>query len=625
MEIKFEGEINSVLNGIKVLGDTLGFEVCQDGIPVKVELGSGNIEVGFKHGNGFIKSKTKNHFFRALGLLVENLQKGKDFHITEEPQFEMNGIMADVSRNAVLTVESIKKLLEIMAVMGLNMMMLYMEDTYEVPGRPYFGYMRGRYSYDELKECDDYANMFGIEIIPCIQTLAHLEQVLKWNYANNMKDTSDILLAECDETYHFIEEMIKAASAPFRSKRIHLGMDEAHNLGLGRYLDKHGYKRRFDIMSSHLNKVKEITDKYGLKPMIWSDMYFRLGSKTGDYYDVNAVIPQDVIKEIPDNMGLVYWDYYHNEEDSYSVFLRKHKDFGKEVIFAGGIWTWNGICVNYGKTFTATNAALASCKKEGIKMVFATIWGDNGAETNIFNALLGMQLYAEHGYAKEIRRENLKERFEFCTKGKYDAFMELSKADTLPGQKSDVANPSKYLLWQDILIGMFDRHVEYLQLGQYYSDLQKKMQKHIDENAKWKIVYEMPCKLCSVLSIKSTIGVEIKNCYDRKDTDALRLISQEKLVVLFERVEELRLAHKEQWFKTQKPFGWEIIDIRYGGLLARVNTAITRITEYLNGEVERLEELEAERLYFDCFDMPKGPGFGYCNLYHRIISASPIG
>jgi N-acetyl-beta-hexosaminidase len=220
-----------------------------------------------------------------------------------------------------------------MAVMGLNMMMLYMEDTYEVPGRPYFGYMRGRYSYDELKECDDYANMFGIEIIPCIQTLAHLEQVLKWNYANNMKDTSDILLAECDETYHFIEEMIKAASAPFRSKRIHLGMDEAHNLGLGRYLDKHGYKRRFDIMGSHLNKVKEITDKYGLKPMIWSDMYFRAASENGDYYDEKAEITQELADTVPKGVQLVYWDYYHDDEQFYRNFIKLHEKFGSKPIF----------------------------------------------------------------------------------------------------------------------------------------------------------------------------------------------------------------------------------------------------------------------------------------------------
>jgi hexosaminidase len=625
MRISLQGEVNSFNEGIEILEHVLGFEICEEGIPVIVEMRSGNIEVGFEKGKGFIRAECKIHFFRALGLFLEHIKKNKDFYFKEEPQFKMNGIMIDVSRNSVLKVESIKKLLQIMAVMGLDVMMLYAEDTYEIPNRPYFGYMRGRYSYKELKECDDYADIFGIEIVPCIQTLGHLEHALKWNYANNVKDTSDIILEGCKDTYVLIEEMISAASAPFRSKKIHLGMDEAHNLGLGKYLDKNGYSKRFDIMSRHLNKVKEITDKYDLEPMIWSDMYFRLASKTGNYYDLNSEVPTEIIEEIPENMGLVYWDYYHNKEDIYSEFLRKHKTFGDNIIFAGGIWTWNGISVNYDKTFSTTNAGLKACKKEGVKNVFATLWGDNGAETNVFTALLGMQLFAEHGYSNDVSMVSLRERFEFCTKGKYDAFMDLSCPDTLPSVKSDIANPSKYLLWQDILIGLFDKHVQGLDLRAYYSYAEEKILNHIEDNNEWKFVFKMPAKLCSVLSIKSTLGVEIKKLYDMKDMEALKVIVQEKLPELYNRVNDLRLAHREQWFYTYKPFGWEIIDIRYGGLLARVNTAIHRITQYVNGDIKKLEELEEERMYFDLGDMPMEQGFGSCNQYHRIISVSPIG
>ncbi|MCM0649977.1 beta-N-acetylhexosaminidase [Clostridium swellfunianum] len=625
MDIYFNGDINALNGGIEILGKQLCFEVSEKGIPVIVEMRSGCIEVGFKEGRGYIKAERKIHFFRALGLFVEHMRKGEDFCIIEEPQFEMNGIMVDVSRNAVLKVKSIKKLLENMATMGLDMMMLYTEDTYEISGKPYFGYMRGRYSFNELKECDDYADIFGIEIVPCIQTLGHLEQALKWSYANNIRDTSDILLEGCEETYVFIEDMIKAASAQFRSKKIHLGMDEAHNLGLGRYLDKNGYSKRFDIMSRHINKVKEITDKYGLEPMIWSDMYFRLGSKAGEYYDLASEIPAEIIDEIPENLDLVYWDYYHNEEIIYTEFLKKHKTMGDNTIFAGGIWTWNGMAVNYHKSFVTTNAGLSACKKEGIKKVFATLWGDNGAETNVFTALLGLQLFAEHGYSKDISMKKLRERFEFCTKGKYDAFMDLSCIDTLPELKSDIANPSKYLLWQDILIGLFDKHVEGLDLKKYYSNTEEIMLRHVDDNKEWGFVFNMPAKLCSVLKIKSTLGVEIKKFYDLKDVEALQNISQNTLPELYNKINDLRLSHREQWLYTCKPFGWEVIDIRYGGTLARINTAIDRLNQYVKGDIDNIEELEEERLFFNHGDMPLEQGFGSCNLYHRIVSASPIG
>jgi len=37
------------------------------------------------------------------------------------------------------------------------------------------------------------------------------------------------------------------------------------------------------------------------------------------------------------------------------------------------------------------------------------------------------------------------------------------------------------------------------------------------------------------------------------------------------------------WFAEYKPFGWEVIDHRYGGLLARLDTAAKRLKAYAAG------------------------------------------
>ena len=79
--------------------------------------------------------------------------------------------------------------------MGYDTLMLYTEDTYEIDNQPLFGYMRGRYSQKELKELDVYANQYGIELIPCIQTLAHLNTLFRWPEYEKIQDINDILLA----------------------------------------------------------------------------------------------------------------------------------------------------------------------------------------------------------------------------------------------------------------------------------------------------------------------------------------------------------------------------------------------------------------------------------------------
>ena len=49
-----------------------------------------------------------------------------------------------------------------------------------------------------------------------------------------------------------------------------------------------------------------------------------------------------------------------------------------------------------------------------------------------------------------------------------------------------------------------------------------------------------------------------------------------------------------------KSFGFEVHDIRYGGLMMRFDTTKAYITAYLSGEMACIEELEQERLRFDC-------------------------
>lgn len=628
MKLNLYGNLKEFKKGIDILKNEIGLEVAEDGIPVKVKTTQGNINVKLENGRGEIKCAKRIEFFRALGLFIENAERKNTFEITEESQFEMNGPMIDVSRNAVLKVKSIKKFLRLMAVMGLNMLMLYTEDTYEVSDYPYFGYMRGRYSYDELKEIDNYADILGIEVIPCIQTLAHLEKFLRWRASEQFKDTSSVLLVGEPKVYELIENLIQTATAPFKTKRIHIGMDEAWGLGLGAYLKKNGYRVKNDIMNEHVAKVVQIVERLGLKPMMWSDMYFRIGSKTGSYYDLDTNITDEVVEAVPKNMQLVYWDYCTEDKGFYKDFINLHKKFKRDVIFAGGVWCWNGMVVNYRKAFNATNAALAACKEEGVREVIATMWGDDGAETNYFSAILGLQLYAEHGYSRELDNEKLKKRFEFCTGADFDAFRSISLIDEIPGTENEhtrlPSNPSKYLLYQDILVGLFDKYIQDINLGKYYTELEKDLTEYMKQNPSWSFVFDISVKLCSVLSIKSNIGIRLKEMYEINDLEGLKMITEKELPELYEKVDELRKSHRRQWMRTNKAFGWEIIDIRYGGVLARIDSAITRIENFIEGKIEKLEELEQERLYFDGPERPEGTIVGRGKYYTSIVSACPL-
>ena len=89
---------------------------------------------------------------RGFAKLVAAAKAGEDLTCEEHPFCKNNGAMVDVSRANVLSLDGVKFMMRKMALMGQNQLMLYTEDIIEVKARPYFGYMRGRYTVEEIKE-----------------------------------------------------------------------------------------------------------------------------------------------------------------------------------------------------------------------------------------------------------------------------------------------------------------------------------------------------------------------------------------------------------------------------------------------------------------------------------------
>jgi hexosaminidase len=620
--LNFLGDMTELANGLKLLAKSLDIQIDETGIPIEIKkVTAKKLNYHFDNEYGVIEYSSKTSFFRLLNLWLHQYNQGQFFNKQESIQFEKAGVMVDCSRNAVLHLDGMKILLKYMAKLGLNLAMLYTEDTYEVKEYPYFGYLRGRYTEEELKELDDYAFDLGIEMVPCIQTLGHLESALKYEYARSIRDTSDVVLVGEPKTYEFLEKLIHSASKPFRSKRIHIGMDEAFGLGTGVYHMRNGSRNRFEIMNEHLAEVVKITEKYGLEPMIWSDMYYRFGSKTGDYYDLDSNIPTEIIDGIP-NVDMVLWDYYHESEETYDILLRKHQTMKKKVIFAGGVWTWNGIAPNYGKSFETTKASLRSCKRNGIQEVFATLWGDDGGETPILSALPGLQLFADMSYRDEVDEVQMSKEFKHNTGYALAEFGLLNQFDETPGVAKNNINTSagsKILLWQDPLLGLFDANIAGLSMEKHYLQLAEDLGKLAHPNSDLTSIFEFYQQLAETLSLKAEIGLHLKKAYDSNDKELLQE-SLDTAITLKGSLNNLRLAHRKAWMEHNKPFGWEVLDIRYGGTIARMDTTIDRVTAYLNGELEEIAELKETKLPFsNTYNITEGTlGRGF---YKDIVTA----
>ena len=595
ISINIRGNLGSdIIEGLNIAAAVRGFEISDNGAAVNIVEGGEGYSVKGDKGEYTLTYGKKHELFRAVAMLCGLLENGEDkVDISGKSALEMCGVMLDCSRRAVPKTKTVKKLLARIAMMGMNTFMLYTEDVYELDDYPYFGYMRGRYTKEELLDISYHAKLFGIELIPCIQTLAHLRAALRWDYAAGMKENPDVLLIDEEKTYRFIESMIKFWRGVCDTDKIHIGMDEAHGVGLGEYLNRHGFCDRFELMTRHIGRVLEITGKYGFKPMMWSDMFFRIGSAKRDYYDSDVSFPEWLPGKIPGEMSLVYWDYYHENKSFYKAMMSNHKKLGAEIVFAGGAWVWRGLGPLYKKTFDTAFPALSACREEGIDKIFVTMWGDDGGEVNFNTMLPGIQLYAEYNYNDKVDKDTLDKNFRLCTGYDAEAFYAFDLDNMETNSETAV---SKQILYQDVLCGLFDKNNSCFDLKTVY---EKKLGalNSIEPQKGLETLLEYYKALTELLIKKCDIGINIRKAYEKDDKAALSEYAR-KLDEIYSAYEKYHAVLYTLWHETNKAFGFDRFEKRLGGVLIRLKTAQRKLTEYCRGEIPRIEELDEKLLWF---------------------------
>ena len=546
------------------------------------------LEVDIQKEGAVIRAEDVNALARGFFLLARAQKEQWGARaIRQHRHFSSCGVMVDVSRNAVLKMDAVKQYLNQLACLGMNLFMLYTEDTFEVPEYPAFGYLRGGYTLAQIREIDDYAASLGIEVVPCIQTLAHLTQFLQWREANSLADQPDILLIDAPETYDFIEAEIRAISGCVRSRRIHIGMDEAHGVGLGRYYAQHGPTDRFALLVRHLDRVVEICGKYGLSPMMWSDMFFRLGSPTSTYYDLHARVPQQVIDTLPP-VGMVYWDYYHADDEMYEHMLTEHARMGQETIFAGGIWTWSGFLPQVKLTEESMRVGLKACARHRVNTVFATLWGDDGAETNVLLASSMLPIFSEACWQGENCEAEELIRAGECLTGLPRRVLD-AWGDFYPDAEDH--RPGKQLIWCDPLYPMLtlsgeDRLGAVLDRSRRALDTLAPYQDRLD------------CRYASALFEVCIQKAEwigsLRDQYLAGNRAWLSDAAENRIPALHGAYRRLADLHRALWQRDNRRFGWETLALRYGGVMERLMDVQEELRAYLRGELPAIEELDAQ-------------------------------
>ena len=179
-------------------------------------------------------------------------------------------------------------------------------------------------------------------------------------------------------------------------------------------------------------------------------------------------------------------------------------------------------------------------------------------------------------------------------------------------------NASAQHFFNDILYGLYDKTLSGYNFKSHYEKYCDGLNS-LDDMGEIQPLFTRAKILAELLKVKCNIGINITEAYRAGNKNKLKNLTDE-LKHLLKLYQDYHLLSMILWHKVYKPFGWEGCDMMLGGMEARINTALNRLEEYLDGKLESIPELEAERLYYSDVTYPLTES----GLFRDIMSAGCV-
>lgn len=335
-----------------------------------------------------ITASTKAGIYSAIATLKQlliqyPLEEVPCVEIVDYPKIPYRGIMVDVSRGKIPNRTTFEKLVRLCFTYKYNIIQLYWEDCYRLPGHPLLGVLNGYYNREEVTWMENLCTIYGIELQANIQTFSHVHGIVRIpGYEHLAENASLFSFAPGNEdVYHLLDEIFGEVLTWFSSKTIHLNMDEAYDLGTGysrKSVDERGKEA---VYVDHINRVAALARKHGAKKLlVWGDALTK-------YPELTKKVGNDIV--------FVDWNY---NPETYYPSLERYNESEREFWIAPGTSSWNAIFPRLQDSFVNIKQYISQGMEQNTSGVLITHWGDYGHHQPFSFSNIGFIYGAEQAY-----------------------------------------------------------------------------------------------------------------------------------------------------------------------------------------------------------------------------------
>lgn len=286
------------------------------------------------------------------------------------PAVAVRGVHLDL-KGLPPTMQRMVQLMEVIKAARYNALLVEWEDSF-----PWHVDKRFRsetaYSEAEIEQFHREAAKRGLEVIPLVQCLGHMETPLSvpgYEHLREVPHQPDVLNPLAAGARELVQKMVDDVLAHMpKPKHFHLGGDEAWTFGTHpetkAYVEKHG---KGALYLHHVEPILDALNARGVRPILWHDMMIE--------WDAEA------LKRIAGKADLMVWGYHGHPDTTQGHFATKHiqrfKEHGVPMWGATAYKGGEGEDVDLPNLQVRQTNALAWAEvggRFGMKGVVATAW-----------------------------------------------------------------------------------------------------------------------------------------------------------------------------------------------------------------------------------------------------------
>lgn len=327
-----------------------------------------------------IEASTPAGFFYARQTLQQCVEQGGAdglpcMEIEDAPAFSERGYMLDLSRCRVPSMETLQRLIDLLAHFKYNQLQLYTEHTFAYVGYEQVWRESSPLTPEEIHKLDTYAKVRHIELVPNQNSFGHFERWLKHPEYQHYAECPDgfihpisgqrkevgSTLCPTDASLDLIRDLYRQLLPHFSSSKLNVGCDEPWELGQGRSVEQFPGKSRSELFFGFLEKIGTELRAAGREMYFWAD----------------AVLEHpECLDQIPQQACAVLWGY--EAEHPFDLQCTQLRDAGIPFVVAPGDSTWLSFTGRYALAEQNIPAAAQAAQRYAARGLLLTHWGDQG-------------------------------------------------------------------------------------------------------------------------------------------------------------------------------------------------------------------------------------------------------